>query len=271
MNGPVLTRPIITLTTDFGLADGYAASIKGVLLGLCPEARLIDLTHLTPPHDILPAALVLEATAPYFPPDTIHVVVVDPGVGSNRRALAAYAGGHYFVGPDNGVLTPFLRGDALHGVVAIEEERFRLKVFSSTFHGRDLFAPAAAHIARGGDYRSLGRLVDNPVRIEWPGVAVEGGELVGVVLHVDHFGNCITSIKEADLPRGEVRYVRCKGLDFGPLRRHYAEVLAGAPIALMNSMGRLEVALAQANAAVALDIKPGDEVRLGITPSSAAQ
>lgn len=261
MTTPYDRRPIITLTSDFGLADGYVASMKGVLLALCPEARLIDITHLTPPHDILPAALILEATAPYFPPATVHLVVVDPGVGSDRRPVAVAAGGQYFVGPDNGVFTPFLQEGIFAGAVIIEEERFRLKRMSATFHGRDLFAPAAAHLARGADYRSLGTPVDDLVKLEWPGVTRERDMLRGVVLHIDHFGNAISSIKETDLPpREAIRAISCKGVDFGPLRRHYAEVIAGAPVALINSMGRLEVAFAQANVAVALGIKPGDEV-----------
>jgi len=255
-------RPIITLTTDFGVSDGYVASMRGVLLNLCPAARLVDISHDVPPHEILPTALILEATVPYFPPNTIHLVVVDPGVGSRRRALALSSAGHYFVGPDNGVFTPYVQEDVLAGAVAIEEERFRLRPFSSTFHGRDLFAPAAAHIARGADYRSLGPPAEDPVKFPWPRAAMEGDELAGVVLHVDHFGNCITSVKEEDLPRWEFYYVRCRGVDFGPLKRHYAEVVSGAPLALINSMGRLELAIAQGNAAVGLGIKPGDDVRV---------
>jgi S-adenosylmethionine hydrolase len=253
-------EPIITLTSDFGLSDGYVASMKGVLLKLCPGARLVDISHDVPPHEILPTALIIEATATYFPAGTIHLVVVDPGVGSRRRALALSAAGYYFVGPDNGVFTPFLQEGVLAGAVAIEEERFRLKPYSSTFHGRDLFAPAAAHLGRGADYRSLGPTLENPVVFPWPRASMEGGELVGVVLHVDHFGNCITSIKEEDLPPWEAHYVRCCDVDFGRLRRHYAEVVSGAPLALINSMGRLELAIAQGNAAVALGIKAGDDV-----------
>jgi len=257
-------RPLITLTSDFGLRDGYVASMKGVLLSLCPEALLVDITHDPPPHEIVPAALILEATAPYFPPETVHLVVVDPGVGSNRRALAVSAAGQYFVGPDNGVLTPFLTLGIASGVVVIDEERLHVRKLSSTFHGRDLFAPAAAHIARGADYRALGPAVENAVRFEWPVPMREGDEIVGVVLHVDHFGNCITNVREADLAGREIAAVRWRDFDFGRLRRHYAEVVPGAPLALINSMGRLEVALAQANAAVSLGINVGDEVRVTI-------
>ena len=260
-------RRIVTLTSDFGTADGYVASMKGVLLNLCPDARLVDISHDVPPHEILPTALIIEATAPYFPTGTVHLVVVDPGVGSRRRALAVSAAGHFFVGPDNGVFTPFLQEDVLAGVVAVEEERFRLRPFSSTFHGRDLFAPAAAHLARGADYRSLGPAVENPVKFPWPRPSVDGDEVAGVVLHVDHFGNCITSIKEEDLPAWEAYYVRCCKVDFGLLKRHYAEVVSGAPLALINSMGRVELAIAQGNASVALGIKAGDDVALTATKS----
>ena len=255
-------RRIITLTSDFGTADGYVASMKGVLLNLYPDAMLVDISHDVPPHEILPTALIIEATVPYFSPGTVHLVVVDPGVGSRRRALAVSAAGQYFVGPDNGVFTPFLQEEVLSGAVAVEEERFRLRPFSSTFHGRDLFAPAAAHLARGADYRSLGPAVEKPVRFPWPQATRRGDELAGVVLHVDHFGNCITSIKEEDLPAWEAFYVRCCKVDFGLLKRHYAEVVSGAPLALVNSMGRVELAIAQGNAAVALGIKTGDDVKV---------
>jgi len=255
-------RRIITLTSDFGTADGYVASMKGVLLNLYPDALLVDISHDVPPHEILPTALIIEATVPYFPAGTVHLVVVDPGVGSRRRALAVSAAGQYFVGPDNGVFTPFLQEDVLAGAVAVEEERFRLKPYSSTFHGRDLFAPAAAHLARGADYRSLGPAVEKPVKFPWPRATRRGDELAGVVLHVDHFGNGITSIKEEDLPAWEAYFVRCRDVDFGPLRRHYAEVVAGAPLALINSMGRVELAIAQGNASVALGISTGDDVKV---------
>ena len=253
-------RPVITLTSDFGTSDGYVASMKGVLLETCPEARIVDITHDVPPYDILAAAIILEATAVYFPAGTVHLVVVDPGVGSTRRALALAAAGYYFVGPDNGVFTPFLTSPSFEGAVNIEPTLLRLQKISSTFHGRDLFAPAAAYIARGSDYRALGCPVEAPVELAFPRPERVGDEVRGVVLHVDHFGNAVTSIRAADLPRGGVPVVTCKGVDFGPLRRHYAEVLAGSPIALVNSMGRLEVAIAQGNAAVAFGIAAGDTV-----------
>jgi S-adenosylmethionine hydrolase len=259
--GPGSRLSIVTLTSDFGTSDGYVASMKGVLLSLSPDSRLIDISHDVPPHEILPTALIIEATVPYFPPGTVHLVVVDPGVGSARRALAVAARGHYFVGPDNGVFTPFLAEDESADVVIIEEERFRLKPYSSTFHGRDLFAPAAAHIARGADYRALGPSFDGAVKFPWPRPELSDDKLVGTVLHVDHFGNCITSIRESDLPGGwETYYVNGGEVEFGPLRRHYAEVVSGAPLALVNSMGRIELAIAQGNAAVALGIGTGDRV-----------
>jgi hypothetical protein len=253
-------RPLITLTSDFGTTDGYVASMKGVLLEACPEASLVDITHEIPPYDILAAAVVLEATALYFPSGTVHVVVVDPGVGSERRAVAFAAAGHYFVGPDNGVFTPFLDSPSFEGAVVVETSGFRLRKLSSTFHGRDLFAPAAAHIARGSDYRALGPPLDNPHRLAFPPAVRDVDGVRGVIIHVDHFGNAVTSIRAHDLPPAPAYNVTCKGVDFGALRRHYAEVVAGAPIALINSMGRLEVAIAQGNAAVALGIEPGDAV-----------
>src|SRR6267143_317131 len=184
--------PIVTLTTDFGARDSYVAAMKGVILGIAREARLVDVSHEVAAHDITEAALALEAAAPFFPSGTVHLAVVDPGVGTARRGLAVAADGHIFVGPDNGLFTPFLDGDGWRAFELAEAD-YRLPEVSRTFHGRDVFAPAAAHVATGVDPSRLGpRLVD-PVRLAWPEVRAVAGAVAGAVVHADRFGNLITS------------------------------------------------------------------------------
>ena len=170
----------MTLTTDFGTRDPFVGIVKGVVLGICPHARLVDLTHEVAPHDIAEAALALEVSTPYFPPGSVHLAVVDPGVGSDRRALAVRAAGHYFVGPDNGLFSfAFTAGE--WAAVSLESAAYRLPSVSQTFHGRDVFAPAAAHLAAGVALERLGPRVTDPVRLPRPESCRHGNEVVGEV------------------------------------------------------------------------------------------
>ena len=178
---------IITLTTDFGLRDPYVAEMKAVILGITRDVHIVDITHDVRPHDIAEGALALEAAAPHFPQGTVHVAVVDPGVGTPRRGLALVWRGAVFVGPDNGLFTPFLGADGWEAFELAAGE-FRRPVVSQTFHGRDIFAPAAAHVARGLDLRHLGPTVGDPVRLPWPEVREVEGRVAGAVIHVDRFG-----------------------------------------------------------------------------------
>jgi S-adenosylmethionine hydrolase len=250
--------PIITLTSDFGTADGYVASMKAVVLTVCPGVGVVDITHEIPPGDVLRGALTLEATAPYFPTGTVHLAVVDPGVGSGRKGVALASGGHFFVGPDNGLFTPFLDapGAAAYAMPEPGPE------VSTTFHGRDVFAPAAARLACGADVVSIGEPLDNPVRLDWPKAEATGEEIRGAVIYVDRFGNCVTSIRAGDLGIGTSYTVKATGMDVGPLRKYYAEVPRGEALALINSMGRLEVAVNGGSAAETLGFGLGDSVRL---------
>ena len=205
------SRPLITLLTDFGAGSGYPAQVKGVLLAALPEVQLVDVSHEVPSFDVLSAALLLEACAPRFPQHAVHLAVVDPGVGTTRRGLAlADAAGRRFVGPDNGLFTPFLEGACIRELVPGTGPVPRPA--SATFHGRDLFAPVAAFLAGGGDLAAVGPEVDDPVRLPWPRAERRGDEVHGECLVADGFGNVITSITEADLaphpdplpaPRGE--------------------------------------------------------------------
>ena len=193
---------IITLTTDFGLADPFVGMMKGVMLGIAPGAQLVDLTHEIRSFDILEAALVLEASYRYFPSGTVHVVIVDPGVGTERRAMAATANGHIFVAPDNGVLSLILQTDSV-GSLSPAFEITNKSLFpgpiSRTFHGRDIFAPVAAHLARGTPIESVGPRIGDFIRRPFPAPRPQGDRLLGTVLRIDKFGNIITNLRLADL------------------------------------------------------------------------
>jgi S-adenosylmethionine hydrolase len=257
--------PIITLTTDFGLRDPFVGTMKGVILGICPEASLVDLTHEVAPHDVLEAALALESAWRFFPPGSIHLAVVDPGVGSVRRALALEAGDHLFVGPDNGLFSFALRAPGW-SAVSVEAPAYRLPVVSHTFHGRDVFAPAAGHLASGVRLRDLGPILGDPVRLALPLARREGDEIVGEVIGSDRFGNLVTSITaEAidQLGRGGAMFtVEVAGSDLGAPRTSYSAGSTSAPAAIMGSGGRLEVFVRNASARATLGVGVGAPVRV---------
>jgi S-adenosylmethionine hydrolase len=268
---------LVTLTTDFGTQDGYVAAMKGVVLSRAPEVRLVDVAHAVAPQDVGEAAYVLLQAAPYFPDGTVHLAVVDPGVGTARRAIAARfrgpAGTHYFVGQDNGLLALLLAGgpyepDALEAVRVLDRpQHWRTSEPSRTFHGRDVFAPAAAHLALGRPLEALGSALDasdlHPMRWAQPTADEQG--IRGWVVHVDRFGNCTTNISRETLrAHRNGRSVRCyigsavlKGV-----RHTYADVDAGEPLLLFGSDGFLEVGVNTGNAAALLSIRKGSAVDL---------
>jgi len=254
---------IITLTTDFGLQDPYVGVMKGVILGIDPGARIVDATHAVPPGSIREAADILEDTVPFFPEGTVHVAVVDPGVGSTRRAIIAAAGGHFFVGPDNGIFWPRIRQDPESRVFHLTREEFFRKPVSRTFHGRDVFAPAAAHLAAGRDPRDMGTPVSDPVELPLKGPVALGDEVVGEVTRVDRFGNLITNIRE-DMPGGPWKrgacLIRAGGLEIRGIRSTYTEVPEGGVLALWGSGGRLEISV---NRGRASDLVVGDSGAVG--------
>lgn len=256
MAGP---PPIVTLLTDFGAGSGYPAQVKGVLLGILPEVRLVDLSHEVPPFDVLAGALLLEACAPRFPPGAVHLAVVDPGVGTERRPLCVVdAEGRRLVGPDNGLFTPFLGRGAR--AIHLRDRALVPDPASSTFHGRDLFAPVAAWLAGGGAAERLGPEVPDPVRLDWPAAERRGDEVHGVVLLADPFGNLLTSLRAADLPPGPLR-AEIAGLP-ARLVRTYGEARPGELVALLGSSGRLEIAVREGSAARRLAAARGTPVSL---------
>jgi S-adenosylmethionine hydrolase len=254
---------IVTLTTDFGLRDAYVAEMKGVMLGIARAAhqslQLIDVTHDVERHDITEGALALEAAVPYFPRGSVHLAVVDPGVGTTRRGLALAADGHLLVGPDNGLFTPFLDGDGWRAFEVVEAD-FRLPTVSRTFHGRDLFAPAAAHLALGVEPARLGPAVLDPVRLAWPEVRAVAGAVAGAVVHADRFGNLITSIHARSVePLDSDVVIRVGGREV-PLVGTYADLSAGRPGAMVGSSGRVEIAVREGSAAAVLRARRGTPV-----------
>lgn len=262
-----MAAPLFTLLTDYGAGSGFPAQVKGVLLAALPDARVVDVSHDVPRHDLLVGALLLEACAPWFPRSAIHVAVVDPGVGTSRRALCVVdPEGRRFVAPDNGLLTPFLGPGAR--VLALAPGGLLPPPRTATFHGRDLFAPAAVLLARGEDPAALGPAVDDPVRLPWPRADVSPGEVRGVTLAADSFGNVVTSIRDSDLPAGAgIARVEAGGREARWVRT-FGEGRPGELLALVGSSGRVELAAREASAADVLGGARGTAVRVVLVGSA---
>ena len=256
---------IVTLLTDFGTADYFVAAMKAVVLGRAPDARLVDVTHEVPPQDVRAAAFTLLAVYRDFPPGTVHVAVVDPGVGSARRAVVVSAAGQRFVGPDNGIFSYVLDREPDAAVRRLDDPGWFRHPVSSTFHGRDVFAPVAGALAAGAEPERLGSEIRDPVRLEPLAARREAdGTVRGAVLHVDRFGNCVTTLTPADLPEraGDALRLVVGGREVRGLRRHYAGAPPGEPFAIAGSAGFLEVSVDGASAAGLLGVRRGDPVEL---------
>jgi len=260
-----MDSPLVTFTSDFGLDDWFVGVVHGVIHEICPKARVVDLNHLIPPGDIARCAFLLEAAAEDFPPGSIHLAVVDPGVGTTRRAIVVQARGQLFVGPDNGVHDWALRSpDAV--VHELVEQRFFRQPVSRTFHGRDVFAPVAAHLARGVTVDALGPRVSDPVRIERAAAQIRDGLLEGRIAYVDRFGNALTNIMAGDLWtcfRGvpeESLVVEISGREIRGITRSYGEAPIGTLVAIIGSSNRLEVAQVGGHAAMRFGLGVTDPV-----------
>ena len=259
-----MSRPVIALLTDFGTRDHYAGTMKGVVLGICPDATLVDISHEIPAHDVLAGALELAAAYRYFPAGTIFLAVVDPGVGSARRGIAAEAGDYRFVAPDNGVLTGVLADHPAKRVVELTARKYALPTTSRTFEGRDRFAPAAAWLAKGIDLAALGRSAGAIHQLEIPRPALAGDRIGGTVLRVDRFGNLITNIDRRTfekLAAGSLD-VHIGGHAVSRVVSTYADAAAGEICALFGSTDHLEVAANGASAAEALGLGRGAAVHV---------
>ena len=291
---------MITLTTDFGTSDGYVAAMKGVMLSIHPDARLVDVTHEINPQDVMEAAFVLRTTTPFFPPGTVHLVVVDPGVGTDRRAVAVRSGDQWFVGPDNGVF-PLVLDDKEPDEIRVLDEpsAWRSDAPSTTFHGRDIFAPVAAHLDAGRPPADIGALAEDLRPLRWAMPITDNHSVQGYVAHVDRFGNCITNIRRKTLVRTGMDDVPAlehteASSDSPPsesgradpdaaepkisdlpalkayvgnavienLHRTYGAVADGDPLLLFGSSGFLEVAVNAGSAAELLNIRKGDSIKV---------
>jgi len=281
---------MITLTTDFGLADGYVGVMHGVIRGICPNVAIVDLSHQVAPQDVRSAAYVLYTAYAYLPADAVHCVVVDPGVGTARRAIAVQTTQGRFVAPDNGVLSYVLAHKAVTAAVSLTNPRYHLAHVSRTFHGRDIFAPVAAHLACGASLSDLGEPVTQWATFPVPGIMVQpDGALAGRIIHVDHFGNLVTSIgrllwhgdnlvlrpafptagdapalpTEQSFPASQAR-VRVGGQCIRGIRLTYGLVPQGECLALVGSVGHLEIAVSGGSAARTLGLDVGAQVTLEV-------
>lgn len=258
------TTPVITLLTDFGGRDGFVGIMKGVLLDHCPRARLVDLSHDIPPQDVLGGALVLASAVSWFPRGAVHLAVVDPGVGGERRPIAVETPGFTLVGPDNGLLSLAAPAAAKRRIIHLDRPETFLPGAGRTFHGRDVFAPVAARIAAGTTASALGSTVPDMEEISLPSPRRIDGVLEGQVIYVDRFGNLITNLGRADLDvfRPERVSVSIHDVQIAGISTHYSAVQKGAPVALWNSWERLEIAVRNGSAARAFRSRAGDRVEV---------
>ena len=260
--------PVITLMTDFGIKDGNVGVMRGVIWGICPTAQISDLSHMIPAQNIEEASYIFARSVPYFPKGTVHVVVVDPGVGTSRRPMAAKIGDWFYVGPDNGTISTLLEQAEARGwlmeFVQLDRIKYWLPNVSFVFHGRDIFSPVAAYLADGIPLRELGTPFTDPVRLKTPKpIELENGWR-GEVIHIDHFGNIATNIRGEHLGEAmqqkENILVHLNGVEIEGMVNTFGERKPGDLVALLGSTGNLCVAVVNGNAAVQLDVKVGDVV-----------
>jgi len=253
---------IITLTTDFGLRDPYQGAMKGAILSVNPAAAIIDISHLVASANVLEGAFVMHFACPYFPDGSIHVGVVDPGVGSERKAILVETKRYLFIGPDNGLVSLAAKDDGIKRVIELENARYFRKEVSDTFHGRDIFGPVAAHLSLGVDPAELGRPLDNMTGLDLPGTEIDGSEIKGEIIYIDTFGNAVTNIRRDEIRNGVDFEISVKGIKLIGVKRTYSMAGKGSPVALIGSTGFLEVAVNNGSAAQALGIRVGDKVTL---------
>ncbi len=254
-------NPIITLTTDFGTCDGFVAQMKGKILGISPHTRVVDVTHDIEPFAVMEGALVLKGMSRHFPSGTIHVGVVDPGVGTSRRGVVMRVHGQLFVGPDNGLFSLCAAAEEQHQTREITNADFFSTSPHPTFHGRDVFAPVAAHLSLGKGFDEVGPLIEDPVALSVPAVRSTEQGLEGEVIYVDRFGNLFSTI-EADMIRRPVAAVLIGEVAIDGISRFFGEVEEGKPVALINSLGLLEIAVNRGSASEWLEVGTG--VRVGV-------
>ena len=259
-----MVKRMVTLTTDFGLSDGNVGVMKGVIQKIAPGVQIADLTHLIEPQNILQTAFILERHTPYFPAETVHVVVVDPGVGTGRRPIACRLGEQFFVAPDNGLLTPLIENAEENRdpvkFVHLDQPWFWLPQVSDVFHGRDIFSPVGAHLAKGVKLEALGTCIDDPVRVTMARPEVRPEQIVGEVVHIDHFGNVITNIKKSTLETLEVAEIEICDVRIFAVHKTFGDDKPGSLVALYGSTGNLLVAEVNGDGARRLGAGIGDQI-----------
>ena len=257
---------VISLMTDFGIKDGNVGVMKGVIWGICPSAQIADLSHMIPPQNVREASLILARSAPYFPENSVHVVVVDPGVGTSRRPIAAKIGDQYYVGPDNGTISLLLekadRDGQFAEFVHLDKPEYWLSTISYVFHGRDIFSPVAAHLAIGVPLQMLGSTISDPVQLLLPKPQRTKSGWHGEVIHIDHFGNLASNIRVEDLGEAmkskETITVHLGGEEIKGLVNTFGEKEPGELVALLGSTGNLIVSVVNGSASQRLNVKVGD-------------
>jgi S-adenosylmethionine hydrolase len=267
---------VVTITTDFGIEDSYVGTMKGVALRIYPEVRLVDITHQVKPQDVLEASLILENAYPFFPVGSVHLAVVDPGVGTDRRPLLVATDECYFVGPDNGIFTRILESKPVEAIIHLVNPCFRLASISGTFHGRDVFAPAAAYLARGVAPAEFGPPVDDAVRVDASVPRIYPDQICGEVIYVDSFGNIVTNISRKQFTEvvGESRMrITINGKKIEQIVRSYMDGERGKALALFGSSDLLEIAVAGGRADRRIGAGKGDTVlvdvlRIGSRPQA---
>jgi S-adenosyl-L-methionine hydrolase (adenosine-forming) len=258
--------PVVTLLTDFGLRDGYVGVMKGVIWKICPDAQIADITHFIPPQNIRQGAVALLRTVKYFPKGSVHIAVVDPGVGTSRKPLAAWVDGHFFVGPDNGLFSLIFQDaqsrSAACRFVTLDQPQYWLPSISRVFHGRDIFSPAGAHLANGVPLESMGSPLDHPALLENPQPVQQGETWVGEIVSIDNFGNLSTNITTKHLAGKTVLAVEAGNESINGLASTFGDRPVGELTAMIGTEDDLIIAVVQGNAAERLHIKPGDTVRV---------
>ncbi len=254
---------MITLTTDFGLHDPYVAEMKGVILTINPKAMLIDITHDVKKFNIRLGSFMLASATPYFPKGTTHLAIIDPGVGTERRGIVIQTKSGFFVGPDNGVLMLAAQSQGIEGIYELSNPNLMLSQTSSTFHGRDIFAPAAAHIDKGTQPKDFGSEIKDPVLPHFSAAEQINGVLCGEILYIDDFGNVIFNIKERNMPNSQLINIKLPQVSLKlKFCKTYGEATTGEPIVLVGSHGFVELALNQGRAAERFHLKVGDKIAI---------
>lgn len=257
---------VITLTTDFGSGDHEAGVLKGVIWQISPHVKIADLSHDISPHDIVEAAILLWRAAPYFPDGTIHVVVVDPGVGTSRRGIAARLGSQYFVGPDNGFISIYMervkeKNEHIE-VVHLDKPQYWLPEVTHVFHSRDIFAPVSAHLANGVQLNRIGTPITDPIRLEIPKPLRTSKGWIGQVIHIDHFGNLSSNLHDFHVNRSKEVMINIKGEIITGLVSTFGERPPGTLVALIDSSGSLAISVVNGNAAGSLHANVGDIIEV---------